>query len=137
MSDSFGNPLPTAYQFQESDIVDIRRYCGYPPYGTGVVIFPEPWYFRFYLALETRLSNLVTEEAQVVLARLAELRTLETAIPGAGANLDTDQAAVWVHNKNETKDRTNLYRQWRVELCNILGIPPGPYLQKTGIRMVV
>lgn len=132
-----GSPTGPAYVFAETDLVDIRRYCGYPPLGTQVVIFPEPWYFRFYLAMETRLSNLVSAEAQVVLARLGELRTLEAAIPAAGGNLDTDQAAVWFHNKNEVRDRNNLFRTWRKALCDFLGIPPGPYLKTSGIQVVV
>jgi hypothetical protein len=32
---------------------------------------------------------------------LTPLRTLESAIPAAGQNLDTDRAAVWYHNKSE------------------------------------
>lgn len=129
--------VTAAYVFAEADRIDVRRFCGFPPYGTGVVIFPEPWFFRYYLALEARLSNLTPGEGAVVMARLAELRTLETAVPGAGDNLDTDQAAVWHHNKSEVRDRMNLYRQWRLELCNILGIPPGPHLKVAGIRLRV
>lgn len=126
----------TPYVWSDTDRVDLRRYAGYPPYGTGIVVFPEPWVFRYYLAMEARLSNLTPTEATIVQQKLTDLRTLETAVPAAGANLDTDQAAVWYHNKNEVRDRMGLYRMWRVELCNILGIPPGPYL-KTGIRLVV
>src|ERR1700759_1133098 len=107
----------TPYTFADTDRVDARRYCGYPPFGTGVVIFPEPWVWRYYLALETRLSNLTPTEGAVIAARLVELRTLEAAIPTAGANLDTDQAAVWKHNANELRDRMMLYRSWRLELC--------------------
>jgi hypothetical protein len=128
--------VTTAYVWSDTDRVDLRRYTGYPPYGTGVVIFPEPWVFRYYLAMEARLSNLTPTEAAGVQTYLTNLRTLEAAIPAAGANLDTDQAAVWVHNKNEVKDRMDLYRTWRSELCAVLGIPPGPYL-KTGIKLVV
>lgn len=127
----------TPYVFQDSDLADIRRFCGFPPRGTNIVLFPEPWFFRYYLAMEARLQNLVQDEALVVLARVAELRTLETAIPTAGGNLDTDQAAVWKRNANEVRDRMNLYRIWRTELCGILGIPPGPYLKPPGIRLVV
>jgi hypothetical protein len=127
----------TPYTFADADRVDIRRYAGYPPYGTGVVIFPEPWVFRYYLAMETRLNNLTPTEGAVIAARLVELRTLEAAIPTAGANLDTDQAAVWKHNANELRDRMTLYRSWRLELCNTLGIPPGPYLKAGGVRLVV
>ena len=128
--------VTTPYVWSDTDRVDLRRFCGYPPYGTGVVIFPEPWVFRYYLAMEARLSNLTPTEAEVVQTYLTNLRTLEAAVPAAAANLDTDQAAVWVHNPHEVQDRLGLYQKWRSELCSVLGIPPGPYL-KTGIKLVV
>src|SRR5437763_2189591 len=115
----------TAAPFTDAEKVDVRRYAGYPPYGTGIVMFPEVWYFRYYLALEARMQNLTAPEVAVIRARLTEIRTLETAVPGTGANLDTDRAAVWYHNKDELLDRMALYRTWRIELCNLLGIPPG------------
>lgn len=118
-----------AFTFAEADRVDIRRYAGYPPYGTGVVVFPEPWVFRYYLAMETRLNNLVSAEAAVVQSYLVQLRQLEVAVPAAAENLDTDRAAVWTHNQHEVRDRMALYRGWRLELCNVLGIPPGPHLR--------
>lgn len=127
--------LPQAYKFSDADRADVRRYCGYPVYGTGTVIFPEVWYFRYYLALEARLDNLVGVEAQNVLTYLGQLRTMEAAIPGTADNLDTDQAAVWTHNKNELRDRMNLYRTWRLELCNMLGLPPGPNMPASGSAM--
>jgi hypothetical protein len=60
---------------------------------------------------------------------------MEAAIPGTSDNLDTDQAAVWTHNKSELRDRMNLYRTWRIELCNVLGLAPGPYLSPAGSGM--
>jgi hypothetical protein len=107
----------TAYVFSDTDRVDLRRYCDHGAYGTGVVVFPEPWVFRDWLAFETRLNNLTPTEAVVIQQYLTQLRTLETAIPGAGDNLGTDQAAVWYHNRNEVRDRMSLYRVWRQELC--------------------
>lgn len=122
-------PTSNTYVWAEADRVDIRRYCGYPPYGTGAVVFPEPWVFRYYLALEARLSNMTASEADAIKLYLTDLRTLETALPAASANLDTNRAAVWVHNKNELSDRAALYQTWRLELCGTVGIPPGPYLR--------
>jgi hypothetical protein len=129
----------TAYQWTDADRVDVRRFAGYPLYGTGTVIFPEPWFFRYYLALEARLSNMTEAEASVVQTTyLANLRTLETAIPSAGQNLDTDQAAVWHHNRDEVRDRSRLFDDWRRRLCGFLGVPPGPHLASgNSIRLVV
>jgi len=115
------------YTFTDAQLVDIRRFCGYPAYGDGAVVFPLPWVMRQYLALEYRLQHLDANEGAVVVnTYLANLYTLETAIPAAGANLDTDAAAVWTHNRDELRDRDALFDSWRRRLCNFLGVPPGP-----------
>lgn len=116
-----------AYTFTDAQLVDIRRYCGYPAYGDGAVVFPAPWIMRQYLALEYRMQHISASEGAVVVnTYLTNLYALETAIPGTSANLDTDQAAVWKHNANEQIDRDRLFDSWRRRLCNFLGIPPGP-----------
>jgi hypothetical protein len=121
-----------AYVFADADLVDIRRFAGYPARGTGIVVFPFPWWFKYYQALEVRLQNLTASEAAIIQQYLTQLRTLEAAIPGSGANLDTDQAAVWTHNKNEVRDRTRLYMQWRRQFCELLGVPYGSGAQPGG-----
>lgn len=127
-----------AYAFTDAQKADIRRFCGYPAYGDGTVLFPAPWVNTYYLALEYRLNHMSQSEGAVVAnTYLANLYTLETAIPGAGANLDTDQAAVWKHNSREVSDRTALFDQWRRRLCGFLGVPFGPSLGDAGIRLVV
>ena len=116
-----------AYTFTDAQLVDIRRFCGYPAYGDGAVVFPFPWVMRQYLALEYRLQHLGQSEGAVVVdTYLANLTALESAIPAASANLDTDAAAVWTHNKDERKDREALFDSWRRRLCRFLGVPPGP-----------
>ena len=117
----------TPYAFTDAQLVDIRRFCGYPALGDGNTVFPYPWIMKQYLALEYRLQHISTDEGSVVVnTYLTNLYTLETAIVGAGANLDTDQAAVWKHNKNEVRDRMALFDSWRRRLCQFLGVPPGP-----------
>lgn len=115
-----------AFPFTDAQKVDIRRHCGYPAYGDGAVVFPYPWIMRQYQALEYRLLHMSTEEGAVVVTYLANLTTLESAIPLASQNLDTDQAAVWVHNKNELRDRDALFDSWRRRLASFLGVPVGP-----------
>ena len=122
----------TPYTFTDAQLVDIRRYCGYPNYGDGNVVQPFPWIMRFYQVLEYKLTHCDQAEGQVVTTYLAQLNQLEAAIPGAGANLDTDQAAVWKHNANEVRDRSALFDQWRLRLCQFFGIPPGPNFGATG-----
>ena len=74
------------------------------------------------------MNNLLPEEVTVVLSYLSALYPLESAVPSAGSNLDTEQASVWTHNANEIVDRLTLFDDWRRRLCTFLGLPPGPGL---------
>ena len=68
----------------------------------------------------------IRDRYQVVRQYLATLYTLETAVPGAGANLDTDKASVWTRNRDEVTDRAALYNGWCARLASFLGLPTGP-----------
>lgn len=119
--------------FTDAEKTDIRRFAGYPAYGAVPSSFQSYRFFQAYGTLEYRMANLsAAEEAVVRTTYLANLATLETAIPAASANLDTDQAAVWVHNKREVADREGLFASWRLKLCQFLGVPPGPALGQAG-----
>ena len=83
------------------------------------------------------MDNLSDSELVVIRRYLGTLTVLEIAIPSSGDNLDTDQAAVWKHNQDETRDRTLLLDDWRRRLCGFLGIPPGPAFLGRGISLVV
>jgi hypothetical protein len=123
--------------FTDAQLTDIRRFCGYPAYGVQPLPASGYRFMTAYGVLEYKMQNLsVAEQAIVTGTYLTNLATLETAIVGTGANLDTDSAAVWTHNRYEQRDREALFASWRVKLCQFLGIPPGPGLQ-TGARMVV
>ena len=114
--------------FSDAEKADIRRFCGYPAYGGTPSGFQSWRYFQVYGLLEFRLNNLAPAEAQTVRYYVGTLYGLESAVLGASANLDTDQAAVWKHNKDEVRDRAGLFDNWRRRLCGFLGIPPGPDL---------
>lgn len=124
---SSSTALP-ANPLSNSERVDVRRFCGYPAYGAGNSGFQSWRFFEAYGTLEYRLSNLADEELQVVRQYLANLRTLEFAVPAAGANLDTEQASVWKHNKGEVADRTRLFDDWCRRLAFFLGVPADPGL---------
>lgn len=124
--------------FTDTEKVDIRRFCGFAAFGGQPVQAFGHRFYQHYGTLEFRLNNMQpAEEAVVRTTYLANLATLETAIVGTSANLDTAQAAVWVHNKNEQRDREALFDSWRRRLCEFIGIPPGPGLKKSGISLVV
>lgn len=111
--------------FTDAEKADIRRFCGYPAYGAGASGFQGWRFFQAYGELEYRLNNLAPAEYQVVRQYLATLYALESAVPGAGANLDTDQAAVWTRNRSEVTDRLSLLTAWAARLTSFLGVPPG------------
>ena len=75
---------------------------------------------------DTSAGPLVDTELTVIRGYLSQLNALETALLGAGTNLDTDQAAVWRRNRSELGDRDALFTSWRIRLCGFLGVPPGP-----------
>jgi hypothetical protein len=125
----------------DQQLSDVRRYAGYPMLGDTVAddsrdfaygwVSPGTWQ-----TLQHRLTSLRPEEESTLLGYLSTLASLEAAIPASGENLDTDVAAVWVHNKQEVSDRLRLYNLWRREMCAFLGIAPGPGLGQTGCRVV-
>src|SRR5271168_3313452 len=92
---------------------DVRRFCGYPAYGATPAGNIGWRFFTAYGLLEYRMNNLSIAEIAVVTNYLATLTQLEVAVPGASANLDTEQASVWTHNANELSDRLALLDGWR------------------------
>ncbi len=129
MSQSISQPTTP---FADAEKTDIRRFCGYPAYGGTPSGFQSWRFFQVYGLMEFRMNNMSPSEIQVVRTYLATLYALESAIPAAGANLATDVAAVWTHNKNEVADRAVLFGQWSQRLCGFMGIPPGPYMMPGG-----
>ena len=125
--------------FTTAEKVDIRRYCGYGLYGTGTPLPASGYRFStHYGTLEYKMNTLGAEEEAVVRTTyLANLATLEQAIFSTSSNLDTSQAAVWTHNKNELKDRSDLFNKVRRDLCGFIGIAAGPDLSSNGITVVV
>lgn len=123
-------------------LADVRRFCGYPLLGDTVAddsrdfaygwVSPGTWQ-----TLQHRLTSLRAEEESILISTyLTNLYALETAITGAGANLDTDAAAVWTRNKNEVSDRMKLFDGWRRRLCGFIGIAPGPSLGNGGAFVI-
>lgn len=94
-------------------------------------------FFTQYGTLEYKLTNPAAEEETTLrlvylTGNPTSLYALEAALYGTTANLDTDVAAVWTHNKNEQRDRERLFNRMRRDLCNFLGISPGPSLADSG-----
>jgi len=118
----------------DTQLTDVRRFMGYPLTGTTMAITDDQdlvygYFGMVVMSLHTRLTTLsASEETVLINTYLTPLYTLETAIFGAGDNLDTDQAAVWTRNKSEVADRSKLFDSWRRRMCGFLGFAPGPAL---------
>ena len=123
--------------FSESEKTDIRRFCGYPAYGSTATGFGNWRFFQAYGLLEFRMNNLSAEEETIVRRHLGTLTVLEHAVPRSGDNLDTDQAAIWTRNKDELRDRTRLLQDWQHRLCGFFGVPPGPALHDSSKTLIV
>lgn len=116
-----------ASPFTAVELTDIRRFAGYTAYAAyGYILSPD------MATLDVQLAGMSNEEQDVVRTTfLPALKTLETAVLAASANLDTNVAAVWTHNKNEVSDRVNLFNYMRRRLVTFIGCKPGPDLRGT------
>ena len=132
-----GSASLSSAPFSDAEKVDVRRFCGYPAYGSGASGFQSWRFFEAYGTLEYRLNNLAEAECQVVRQYLATLYGLEQAVPASGENLDTDQAAVWKRNRSEPGDRAALFDGWCQRLAVFLGIPMGPGAGGPGGAIVI
>jgi hypothetical protein len=121
----------------EAEKVDIRRFCGYPPYGAAPAGMQSWRYFQVYGLLEFRLNNISTSEILIARRYLGTLVSLELAVPAASDNLDTDQASMWTRNKDELTDRIHLLDEWRRRLCGFLGVAAGPALSRGSATLIV
>jgi hypothetical protein len=121
------NPYPSASwqttPFTDTETSQIRYYAGYgTTAGFGYTYSGTPVPTLDYIC-----SQMIDAEIVVVRTNfLTILVGLESAIDGAGTNLDTDSASVWTHNKNEVADRADLYDRKRRNLCAFLNVVPGP-----------
>ncbi|MBU3625727.1 hypothetical protein ICN48_05695 [Polynucleobacter sp. JS-Safj-400b-B2] len=118
---------------------DVRRFAGYGSFGSQSLPASGYRFSTQYGVLEYKLNNFrPEEEATLTTVFLARLYQLETdQVDQTSQNLDTDEAAVWKHNKNEHRDRRALYFDFRRQMCGFIGIPPGPNLGGGGITVIV
>jgi hypothetical protein len=125
----------------DAQSADVRRFAGYPIVGDTNVGDQRDMAYSWVSpgvmqTLFHRINSMSAHEESVLISKyVTPLNTLEDAITNAGENLDTDQAAVWIRNKSEVQDRTNLFNQKRRDMCGFLGIAPGPSLGRSGLTV--
>lgn len=121
----------------DAQITDVRRFAGFQVAGLPALTSNNDIVYLVFgmrqMSLIERLSSLsASEESVLINTYLVNLNRLEAAVLSASDNLDTDQAAVWIHNKNEVQDRERLFNSWRRQMCAFLGFAPGPGLGTNG-----
>ena len=122
--------------FTDQQKTDVRRFC-YPAYGAQPAGNIGWRFYTAYGLLEYRMNNLSAAEVVIVVNYLSTLNQLETVVPQASDNLDSDAASVWTHNRNEVGDRLRLLDEWRRRLCSFLGVPPGESLDRPGLSWAI
>lgn len=123
----------------------VRWYMGYPTTLANVSTgnnrdFAYAWVTPgVMMTLDTALDNMTpSQETRVTAFYLPNLTQMETDLygsSGAWQNHDTDQAAVWYHNKNEVDDRTRHFKALCRRLANEFGFAPGPAVGPGGMRI--
>lgn len=121
----------------EAEKTDVRRYCGYQVLGSAEIQLLAWPVYQSRGTLEYRMNNISVTEESILRRQLGTLLVLECAVPTAGDNLDTDQAATWARNRTEQDDRLRLLDTWRRRLCQFLGVSPGPGLTSGSSIIVV
>ncbi|QDH16789.1 hypothetical protein [Swingsia samuiensis] len=116
-------------ELNESEKVDIRRFCGYPVIGSCDTSQGSWRFFQQEGTLEWRMNHLSSSERQQVRGYIAQLEAMELALAHSSDNLDTERAASWFHNQNEVSDRLQLFWIWRKRFCTFLGVSGGSELQ--------
>lgn len=117
--------------FTAAQVVAVRTYCGYGSYAAYGYVLAQAM-----ASLDMQMAGMVAAEVAQVTALLEFLPTLDNALQNTSQNLDTAQASVWVHNQNEIADRAKLFRMYRLRLCALFNIPPGPALNLGGSKVV-
>ena len=112
----------------DSEKVNARRFMGYPVFGTNPSGNMGWQYYQAFGLVEYRLSNLSSNEEDILRQYLASLTTIEQSMADASTTVDTQAAGEWVRNPMEITDRMRLLDDWRRRLCAFLGVPPGPGL---------
>jgi hypothetical protein len=118
--------------------IKVRYYCGYGVIGAQSLPANGYRFFTEYGEMEYKMISLQPgEETEVITYYLPNLDTLKADMPAIRENLDTKQAAVWTWNDKEFPDRRSLFNYVRRELCNFLGLTPGPGLLTGGVSFMV
>ena len=91
----------------------IRRYCGYPAYGSRAEGFQGWRFHQAYGLMEFRMVRMSGAEEGVARQYLATLDEL-------GEQVDLGSATA-----------TSFLDDWRLRLCGFMGVPPGPALRNT------
>jgi hypothetical protein len=135
------NPAATGFAtsgLTDTEKADARRMCGYPTYGgLGGAGFQGWRFYQEYGLLEFRMNNLAPAEYQNVRYLLSVLYPIEAALKTRYQTLNVDTAGPFKRNRREVADARADFDSNRRDLCNAVGIPPGPLLGDGTLRVIV
>jgi hypothetical protein len=146
MSGSVTTPPNSTFStagFSDAEKADIRRFCGYPPYGAGAAGFQGWRFFQAYGLLEYRIGqdsatgvpNMAPSELANIRYYLSLLYPIEAAVAAMYATIEVDTAASFKRNSGEYSDRMEQYNGLRRQLCSLAGTNPGPDLGDGKLRI--
>lgn len=116
--------------------VSVRRLCWYGMAGSqNVQAYGYRW-VQNYGILEFRMNNMSPQEEEEFRILLGQCQSLEAKLLAVACDLDTDTAGPWKRNANQLKEVRSLYKEWRLKLCQFVGLEPGPEYS-TGSRTSV
>lgn len=115
----------------------IRYHLGYPVYGNEATQGFGHRFLHHYGTLEYRMNHLSSDEETTAITMLTSLDSLELAIDGAGANMDTAAAAVWTRNPDEMSERELLYMSKRRRFARFWGIPLNDDAGRGSVQLIV
>ncbi len=122
----------------DAEKVLVRRYCGYTNYGEQPTAGMgwRAWEANAYL--EQKMNALTADElTRVETFYLPNLQMLEQAVLNVQQLLFVNVAAVFTRNPYQLKEYIQLFKWWRLELCNFFGIGAGTFLSAGGSALLV
>lgn len=120
-------PSLPVYTFTDAQMVDIRRFCGYPARGTANNMFNSNLFFTWFEELQYRAMNLSPAEGAIVANEyLVQINGARRDIFNARANQTALASGSVTFRDNEMEIRRGEYERLCYELCNFFGVGPGP-----------
>ncbi|WP_312491272.1 hypothetical protein [Brevundimonas sp.] len=125
-----------AYTFSATDLIDLRRFCGFP-FDLGAPLRECDYAGKLFAAVSTSLND---DQGAYVVTLIERCRDLESDVYAVRELMQVAGAEGFQRDTDELNKRIYLYTQGRFQLVTEMGIAPGPALAglaQTRIRRLV